>query len=711
MMSESFDLDRHLKSAQARLYQIEQQAAASGDRNPLLAEAITELSISLEELTIATEELNQQNTELIASREELEWERQRYQNLFDFAPDAYLVTNEKGIVLAANEAGENLLNVRWNFFINKPLILFIAEADHPFIYNQLETISQSTTRSSNNPYLSNKNQLSSHQATIFLQNREVSLLSRNQEIFPASLSLSGECDRQGKFVRLYWLFHDLRQRKQAEEKIRQQAALLDITSDAIFVHDLENRILYWNRGAEKLYGWSATEAIGKLLPEILPNNEFQAPTIRETLLNRGEWRDELFQVTKGGQEVIVEARWTIIRDDAGQPQSILSVETDITDKKQLENQFYRDQRLESLGLLTSGIAHELNNVLTPILGFSQLLLLKDENLEDESEEMLKLLESNAKQGADIIKQILTFARGTNGHLVNLQVEFILKQVIKVVKQTFPKSIAIHHNIPEEPLKSVYVNPTQIQQILMNICLNARDAMPNGGTLTLAVENYYVDQIFAQMNLDAQVGDYVMVTITDNGTGIPSDLLNRIFDPFFTTKEVGKGTGLGLATVLGIVKNYGGFLQVSSKVGKGTQFKVYLPTTEEIIAEEELVEEIPQGNRELILIVDDNLTVQLTHQSVLESYNYNTLVANDGIGAIALYAEYQEQIKFVLLDTMMPNMDGIRTIHELKKINPNIKIIGVSGLSSNRESMLAAGANGFLVKPYNVEELLKSVSHL
>jgi PAS domain S-box-containing protein len=498
------------------------------------------------------------------------------------------------------------------------------------------------------------------------------------------------------------------ERKLAEQKIREQAALLDIASDAIFVRDLDHRILYWNQGAERLYGWQAAEAIGQKANELLHSNAVQVSDMMQTLFDQGEWRGDLVKVTKTGKEVTVEGRWTLVRNETGQPKSVLSVETDITDKKQLEAQLLRAQRLESLGTLAGGIAHDLNNILTPILAMPQIIQMRQPQLDERAQAMLKTIEDSAQRGANMVKQILTFTRGTGGERVALQVAPLLQEVIKVVEQTFPKAIAIREELPNQPLGIVSADPTHLHQVLMNLCVNARDAMPNGGVLTLSIEPYFVDEVFAQTNFEAQVGEYVLITIADTGTGIPPEVRDRIFDPFFTTKAHGQGTGLGLSTVLGIVKTYGGFLRVSSEMGKGTQFKVYLPTTEETITEIEQVSNLPRGQGELILIVDDDPVIQRTHQALLEGYSYKTLVANDGIEAVALYGKHKNDINIVLMDVMMPNMDGMTTIRILKKMNSKVKIVALSGLSSNKEAVLAAGASVFLAKPFTVDDLLRSI---
>ncbi len=498
------------------------------------------------------------------------------------------------------------------------------------------------------------------------------------------------------------------ERKQAEQKIREQAALLDITTDAILVRDRENQILFWNKGAEQMYGWKADDVLGKNANELLyKETSSQLEVALKTVLEIGEWQGELPQVTKDGKKIIVESCWTLVRDEVKQPKSILTVNTDITQKKLLEAQFLRAQRLESIGTLASGIAHDLNNVLTPILMTAQLL---ETQIHDErSKRLLPILVTNAKRGANLVKQVLSFARGLEGKFTILQIKHLISEIKQIAKQTFPKSIEIYTSIPQY-LGTVFGDATQLHQVLMNLCVNARDAMPDGGTLSISAENLFIDQNHAKMNLDAQVGPYIVISVADTGTGIPPEILDRIFEPFFTTKEIGKGTGLGLSTVIGIIKSHGGFVKVYSEVGRGTEFKVYLPEAEvdQITPVEDL--ELPTGKGELILVVDDEAAIRDITKTSLETYNYRALTASDGIEAIALYAEHRQEISVVLTDMMMPSMDGATTIRTLRKIEPHVKIVAVSGLVSKDKlaQVASIGVKTFLAKPYTTKELLTTL---
>ncbi len=499
------------------------------------------------------------------------------------------------------------------------------------------------------------------------------------------------------------------ERKQTEQKIREQAALLDVATDAIFVRDLDDKILFWNKAAEHLYGCKKEEAINKKTRILWQEKQtFQVQEALSILMKNGSWEGELYQKTKSGKEIIVESRWTLVHEFSKKTQTILVVNTDITQKKQLEAQFLRAQRLESIGTLASGIAHDLNNVLAPILMTAQLL---EAQLHDErSRRLLPILITNAKRGANLVKQVLSFTRGLEGDRTILQLKHLIIEIQQIIKETFPKSIEVFTQIHPN-LWTVCGDATQLHQVLMNLCVNARDAMPNGGTLKISAENLFIDENFTKMHIDAKVGHHIVITVTDGGIGIQPEILDRIFEPFFTTKEVGKGTGLGLSTVLGIIKSHGGFINVYSEAEKGSQFKIYLPAQDASETIEEQRQELPPGQGELILVVDDEAAIRDVTKTSLESHNYKAITASDGIEAIALYAEHRDEISLVLTDMLMPSMDGLTTIRTLRKINPDVKIIAVSGLSSadKVDAAYEIGIKAFLSKPYTANQLLQTIS--
>ncbi|MGC9524591.1 MAG: PAS domain-containing hybrid sensor histidine kinase/response regulator [Limnospira sp.] len=392
-------------------------------------------------------------------------------------------------------------------------------------------------------------------------------------------------------------------------------------------------------------------------------------------------------------------------DVEGKPEEIVGVLLDITDKKKLETQLLRAQRLESIGTLASGIAHDLNNILTPILASVQMFQLGVS--EEKQQKMLKLIETNTKRGANLIKQVLSFARGFEGKLEIFQVKHLMGEVAEVVQETFPKSIEIQSQVARD-LWTISGDPTQLHQILMNLCVNARDAMPDGGELLLAAENVELDEREAAFNLDAREGCYVVITIADTGTGIEPEVADRMFEPFFTTKEFAKGSGLGLPTVMGIVKGHNGFIDVDTQIGRGTRFRVYLPASRdtEPIADEGL--ELMSGRGELILVVDDEEPIREITQTTLENFGYRVVVASNGLEAIELYRRSPEPIDCVLLDLMMPVMGGKDAIVALWSLNPRVRIIAVSGYCSASVAADVAklGVTTFLAKPYTTPQLLQ-----
>ncbi|MCC5634825.1 response regulator [Nostoc sp. CHAB 5844] len=502
---------------------------------------------------------------------------------------------------------------------------------------------------------------------------------------------------------------EIAERWQIEEKIREQAALLDITSDAIIVKDFDNQICFWNQGAEHLYGWKATEVIGQNVNKILysPETLSQIQNIYASIAESGSWQGELKQVNKQRQDVIVASRWTLMCDRNGQAKSILTINTDITEKKHLENQILRAQRLESIGTLASGIAHDLNNILTPILTAAQLLQLKMPDTNERNQQMLKTIENNSKRGAALVKQVLQFARGVDGQRTIVQASHLFSEIQQIVQETFPKSIELTTDI-HPGLWAVIGDATHLHQLLMNLVVNARDAMPRGGNIKISAENLFIDEQYARMNLDARVGAYIVITVADTGVGMRPEIIDRIFEPFFTTKDIGKGTGLGLSTVRGIIQSHGGFVNVCSQVGRGTEFKVFLPAVEVAKTPPGEDLELLKGNEELILVVDDESGILETTKISLEAYNYRVLTASNGIEAIALYAQHEDEISLVLMDMMMPSMDGATAISTLRKMNSQVKIVAVSGLAASGKLTKMPGVKRFIPKPYTTKDLLQTL---
>jgi len=508
---------------------------------------------------------------------------------------------------------------------------------------------------------------------------------------------------------------DITERKRAEERIHEQAALLDKATDAIMTLTLEGEITFWNLGAERLYGWRNDEVVNRFLETNLYSKE-NAPAVNALArtLRDGGWKGELAQITKAGNDILVESRWTLVHDRDRNPKSILIINTDITEKKKLEAHLLRSQRMESIGTLAGGIAHDLNNVLTPIL--MSIRVLREDLPEGGSRRLLDTLESSAQRGANIVQQVLSFARGAEGERSLFQIRHPVNEVVKIARETFPPSIILQCDTPKE-LWLINGEATQVHQVLMNLLVNARDAMPHGGKIRVETANLVIDESYARMQPDAQPGRYVVITVSDTGTGIPPALVSRIFEPFFTTKPVGKGTGLGLSTALGLVRSHGGFINVYSEVGKGTTFKVHYPAAPDGASEQgeagDAQTPVHLGNGELILIADDELAIREIIKVTLENHNYRVLTATDGAEAVASLAQNRDDVGVVIIDMAMPVMDGPAAMRALRAICPELPMIAISGrmeYSQTLEDKKEAPVK-FLAKPFTTEQLLQTLHHI
>ncbi|MFO1475112.1 MAG: PAS domain S-box protein [Verrucomicrobiota bacterium] len=504
---------------------------------------------------------------------------------------------------------------------------------------------------------------------------------------------------------------DLTERKRIEKQIREQAALLDFSHNAVLVWEPGRGINFMNRAAEQLTGWPSGDAGSRSIEEILrTRSELVLRGAMKDVLQRGEWTGEMPLLTRDGKEREVESRWTLLGEAAAK--TVLITCNDITDKNRLEKQYLRAQRLESVGTLASGVAHDLNNILSPILMGLDML---DEVIQDEEHRgILTMMQDSAKRGKDTVRQLLTFARGTETRKGPVQPRHLLKEISRLVEQTFPKNIQIYTDFSARAA-TVLADPSQLHQVLVNLCVNARDAMAAGGVLFVTVENHRLDAAAANLHPKARPGEYVVFKVADSGSGISPEILDRIFDPFFTTKPQGKGTGLGLASVLGIVEGHGGFVTVESKVGTGTTFSVYLPAQDgvERAATNTTAPASPQGNGETILVVDDEPAILRLAESVLRHNGYEVLTASNSSEAIHLWERHFSKIKVVLTDIMMPFGDGRQLITALFQQDPKLNIVAMSGLATKEfvRDTLKRGARMFLSKPFTAEQLLTSLHEL
>ena len=507
--------------------------------------------------------------------------------------------------------------------------------------------------------------------------------------------------------------------RESEEKLRRSEAEFRVTFEnaaiGMALMDIDGHPLKSNAALQRLLGYSEEELRGMAFSEFTHPDDVEADLAlyREMLAGKREhYQFEKRCLRKGGQVVHARLTTSVVRGPAGKAQYSIGMVEDITEKKQMEAQFLRAQRLESIGTLAGGIAHDLNNVLAPILMSCELLQM--DARDEEACNMIGMIKASAERGASLVKQVLSFARGVEAQRIPVPLKQLMREMANFTRGTFPKSIRIQSHIPKN-LWALSGDATQLHQVLLNLCVNARDAMPAGGELTMTAENIMVETRLPVMDPDTKPGPHVVIKVTDTGTGIPPAIREKIFDPFFTTKEAGQGTGLGLSTTLGIVKSHGGFVKVDSEPGQGSTFEVWLPAElgKELATPQVEEARLPRGNGERILVVDDEASLRALTRQTLEAYGYVVLTAANGGDALAIYSRHKDGIDVVLTDMMMPVMDGVALTLAVRKMNPVVRVLATSGLSDkeHQSKALGAGARLFLPKPYNAEMLLNSLAEI
>ena len=487
-------------------------------------------------------------------------------------------------------------------------------------------------------------------------------------------------------------------------------------SDAVWDWDLETSVLWWNEGFRSTFGYVDSEiepGIVSWTGRIHPDDVTRVVEGIHAAIALGPetWSADYRFRRKDGSYAAVQDRGFIVRDAAGRGTRVVGGIRDLTEQRKLETQFLRAQRMESIGTLAGGIAHDMNNVLAPILMSIELLKLDSANDAGRTR-LLDTIHLSCRRGADLMRQVLSYARGVDGQRVALRVRVLIDELEAMIGETFPRNIRIVTSIADD-LWPVTGDPTQLHQVLLNLAVNARDAMPQGGTLPRAACNLLPDAPPAGAGPMVGAGPHVLLQLTDSGRGIPSELRERIFEPFFTTKELGQGTGLGLSTVHAIVKSHGGFVSVESEIGHGTTFSVHLPAEPAQLptgAPLPSGTELPRGQGELVLVVDDEQSIREITADILETFGYHVITAQDGTEAVALFAARSDEIALVLTDMMMPVMDGATAIQVMVRIHPGIRIIAASGLGMTEYMAKAtsAGVRYILTKPYSTQTLLQLV---
>jgi PAS domain S-box-containing protein len=499
------------------------------------------------------------------------------------------------------------------------------------------------------------------------------------------------------------------ERQESDQLIREQASLLDKAKDAIVVRGMDHRVLHWNRGAENLFGWTSKEALGRTTAELhwVDSEAFQRATAQ--LLETGTWRGQTEARRKDGSFAVVEDNWTLVRDEKGAPKSVLAITTDLTERLAMEDQLRQSQRLEAVGQLTGGVAHDFNNLLTVILGNSELLL---EELPADSHLRIlaEMTRTAARRGADLTRRLLAFARRQSLHPSPVDVTRLLAGMEGLLRRTLNENIRL--KLVRTPnLWPALADPSQLEGAVLNLCLNSRDAMPKGGLLTIETAPATLDRAYCDRHAGAKPGRYVMVAVSDTGSGISPASLARVFEPFFTTKGEGKGTGLGLSMVYGFVTQSQGHITIHSEPDKGTTVRMFLPVSGAPAPAEEAqpASLLVEGGSETVLVVEDNDLVRQYSASQFECLGYRVITARSAAEALDIIRG-DASVDLLFTDIVMPGMNGLQLAEVAALLRPDLKVLYTSGYSDNVLTESARNRKGFKIldKPYLPSDLARKV---
>ncbi len=516
---------------------------------------------------------------------------------------------------------------------------------------------------------------------------------------------------------------DISVRKKAEASLRESEErfreLADTIHEVFWIADVEKGFFHyaspafeetWRRTREALYADP-----GLWRESIHPEDRERvvgASARAAAEYPEGSYDEEFRILRPDGSERWVRERGFAIKRAPGEPQRMAGVVEDVTERKALQAQFLRAQRMEAIGSLAGGMAHDLNNILAPMLIVPALL--RDSIKGEHDRQLLDLIEKGARRGSHVIRQLLTFSRGTAGARILVQLRHLAKEMVEIMRETFPKDITVEIHARHD-LRPVLGDPTQLHQVLMNLCVNARDAMPSGGVLRLSLSHVELGEKDVAGHANVRTGPHVALSVEDTGQGIAADIIDRIFEPFFTTKDASKGTGLGLSTVLGIVRSHNGFITVASPPEGGARFTLFLPEAADGAdpMDDPAAESPRRGRGETVLVVDDEEPIRIAMRSVLERFGYRVLTARDGADGLDVYLKQRDAIRIVLSDVAMPVMGGVPLARALRIMSSSVKIVAISGLcdASCQEDLLKAGVDMILSKPCNTQELLEVISSL
>ncbi len=625
----------------------------------------------------------------IREREQsIEEAKRDWEMTFDSVPDLIFLLKEDGTIFRANQAAAEYLRIRVEDLVGKKCFDIVHDTDtHPPFCPHVRS-----------------------QESGKIETEEIKLENGRY----LHVSCSPMINEDGNFLGTVHVARDITEKKKLEEEILRSKNLLENlfenSTEAIGVVDRRGRFMKINKRTEEIFGYSREELIGEKFTKLYADKNELNELVDSLRKNKVVREKEVKMVLKNGEVVPMETSISLLYDSEGQLLGSVAHSRDLREKKSLEAQLLQAQKMEAIGILAGGIAHDFNNLLTTIKGYSQILLM-DEQLRATEGEALQEIERAASRAGELVSHLLTFSRKVERTSKLVDLNDVIGNVVKLLKRSLPKNIELDVRL-DNKLAPIKTDPVQMEQIILNLAVNAKDAMPDGGRLEIKTENVELTEEESRRFVDAIPGTYVLLSIKDTGCGIPKDMLNKIFDPFFTTKEVGKGTGLGLSIVYGIVKSHKGIIDVKTEVGKGTCFRIYLPAENEIDEmnvsfEDEM--KLPEG-QEKIMIVDDEEGVARVAVQILTRFGYEVVWASSGEKAVKLFRETDPPFDLVILDYMMPGMDGLACMKEIRSINRDVKVLFATGFVSDMpfEKLYERGATDVIQKPFDVNSLLTAV---
>ncbi|MDY7034059.1 MAG: PAS domain S-box protein [Thermodesulfobacteriota bacterium] len=644
-------------------------------------------------------QLSQAFNHMLINLKEAE-ERSRYNELLENVDDAVYLVDESGKILEANEATYLQLGYSPETFFHLDLSAVLPKEDAKMLLDQINN---------------NHNSDSSDKTTF-----ETFHVSSGGDFIPVEINFRPITYRGSKAI--LNVARDIRERQEAEKALRESEeryrSVVENSHDGILIIDDHFQLIYVNNELCEMLGYARHEIEGKDFREFLMDEDISP--LKEHYLRglegeKGKLHYELKLARKDGSIRYGKISATVIKDSIGKMSTVVHI-LDITDqfmaereKNQLESQLRQAQKMEAVGTLAGGVAHDFNNLLCIIQGYSDMLL-REKNKDEPNYRELQEIKHATHRASELTQQLLTFSRRVESSMMPVCLNYEIKQVYTLLKRTIPKMIEIELNLAGN-LKTINADPAQLGQVLMNLGVNARDAMPEGGRLYIQTENSTLDEEYCKTHLEVTPGDYVLVTISDTGNGMDKETIEHIFEPFYTTKEVGQGTGLGLAIVYGIVKNHDGHIICYSELGVGTTFQIYLPVIEqETSLKETEDEETTVGGTETIFLVDDDERVRNLGYDILSKSGYNVLTAQDGESALEYFSKKRGDIDLFIIDLIMPGIGGKKLLEELLKLKPDVKVVMASGYSplGSASAAVSAGAKSFVSKPYKSSYLLRVV---